>query len=116
MNFLTHQVITNNNRLPQGPHFRRCYIYEGHHCSCGGNYQGSRPGPDLVAHAGLVEARRRLIEDLIQLPAWEVDRVRDLVDEAISRGDAEIVRREGHLWSGVIGLRLLELADRVDGL
>ncbi|MFE0472551.1 hypothetical protein ACFW2V_13145 [Streptomyces sp. NPDC058947] len=114
MNFLTHQVIANNNQLPQGPRFKYCYIYEEHHCSCGGNYQGAHPGPDPVVYAGLTEARRRLIEDLIQLPAREADRVRNLAEEAISRSDAEIVRREGHLWSGVIGLRLLELADQID--
>lgn len=48
MNFLIHQIIAHGNQLPEGPHFIHCYIYEGHHCSCGGNYQGDRPGPALV--------------------------------------------------------------------
>ncbi|CAL9366992.1 hypothetical protein [Streptomyces sp. enrichment culture] len=47
MNFLTHQTIANGNDLPDGPHFVHCYIYEGHHCSCGGNYQGDQQGPVL---------------------------------------------------------------------
>jgi hypothetical protein len=47
MNFLLHQVIANGNRLPDGPHFKHCYIYEGEHCSCSGNYQGDNPGPEL---------------------------------------------------------------------
>ncbi|GAA4824239.1 hypothetical protein [Streptomyces ziwulingensis] len=47
MNFLPHQVIANGNRLPDGPHLVYCYIYEGQHCSCGGNYQGPNPGPTL---------------------------------------------------------------------
>ncbi|MFJ4925298.1 hypothetical protein [Streptomyces sp. NPDC088736] len=47
MNFLTYQVVTNGNRLPNGPHFMHCYIYEGQHCSCGGHYQGDQPGPTL---------------------------------------------------------------------
>jgi hypothetical protein len=47
MNFLTHQTVANGNRLPDGPHFVHCYIYEGQHCSCGGNYQGDEPGPVL---------------------------------------------------------------------
>ena len=44
MNFLAHQVA---NGLQPGPHFRHCYIYEGHHCSCGGNYQGPDAGPEI---------------------------------------------------------------------
>lgn len=49
MNFLIQQTVANGNRLPDGPHFVHCHIYEGHHCSCGGNYQGDRPGPDVRA-------------------------------------------------------------------
>lgn len=61
MNFLTHQTIANGNRLPDGPHFAHCYIYEGHRCSCGGNYQGSNPGPALDV-AAIVEAAERTTE------------------------------------------------------
>ncbi|WP_189845422.1 hypothetical protein [Streptomyces umbrinus] len=56
MNFLTHQAIANGNRLPVGPHFVHCYIYEGHHCSCGGNYQGPTPGPELNGTAAMEAA------------------------------------------------------------
>ncbi|GGV45456.1 hypothetical protein [Streptomyces spectabilis] len=47
MNFLMQQTLTNGSELPDGPHFTHCYIYAGAHCSCGGNYQGDRPGPEL---------------------------------------------------------------------
>lgn len=46
VNFLLHQLVT--GPLPPGPHFVHCYIYEGEHCSCGGNYQGDQPGPDIA--------------------------------------------------------------------
>jgi hypothetical protein len=59
VNFLAYQVIANNNRLPDGPHFRHCYIYEGEHCSCGGNYQGSDPGPELNVEDVVSQAGRR---------------------------------------------------------
>ncbi|MGW5284461.1 hypothetical protein ACWERI_34255 [Streptomyces collinus] len=55
MNFLTHQAIANGGHLPRGPHFVHCCIYEGQHCSCGGNYQGPNPGPSMDA-AVIVEA------------------------------------------------------------
>lgn len=45
MNFLLHQVAA--GVLPAGPHFVHCYIYEGQHCTCGGNYQGDRPGAPI---------------------------------------------------------------------
>jgi len=47
VNFLIEQVVHNGNRLPKGPHFKHCYLYEGQHCSCGGRYQGPNPGPEL---------------------------------------------------------------------
>ena len=47
VNFLTGQVLSNGGKLPDGPHFVHCYIYGGHHCSCGGNYRGDQPGPDV---------------------------------------------------------------------
>ncbi|NED31087.1 hypothetical protein [Streptomyces sp. SID8499] len=55
MNFLIHQAIANGNRLPDGPHFKHCYIYEGHHCSCGGSYQGDEPGPTLCECAATTD-------------------------------------------------------------
>ncbi|MFD6334843.1 hypothetical protein ACFWGI_35440 [Streptomyces niveus] len=61
MNFLIHQAIANENRLPDGPHFTHCYIYEGQHCSCGGNYQGPNVGPELDP-AVVVAATDRDIE------------------------------------------------------
>jgi hypothetical protein len=60
------------------------------------------------------EARRRVFESLIVLAAPTADQVRVLVDEAVARQDAEALRREGHDWSGVIGLDLLLLADAVE--
>jgi hypothetical protein len=56
VNFLTLQTVLNNNRLPGGPHFKYCYIYDGHHCSCGGNYQGPDAGPELNAAAVVAAA------------------------------------------------------------
>lgn len=61
MNFLTHQTIANGNRLPTGPHFRHCYIYEGQHCSCGGKYQGPNPGPELNV-ADVVAANEAVLD------------------------------------------------------
>lgn len=58
MNFLAHQTITNDNRLPDGPHFVHCYIYEGQHCSCGGNYQGPNPGLALDVAVIVAAAER----------------------------------------------------------
>lgn len=58
MNFLTHQVVANENRLPEGPHFVHCYIYEGQHCSCGGNYQGTDAGPAQDAAVVVAAADR----------------------------------------------------------
>ncbi|MFI1226234.1 MULTISPECIES: hypothetical protein [Streptomyces] len=46
MNFLVDQAVANGESL-KGPHYKHCYIYEGQHCSCGGNYQGDAPGPTL---------------------------------------------------------------------
>lgn len=59
MNYLTYQTVTNGGRLPNGPHFKHCYIYIGEHCSCGGDYQGSEPGPEINAAQvmSLAEAR-----------------------------------------------------------
>lgn len=59
MNFLVYQVIANNNRFPNGPHFKYCYIYEGGHCSCGGNYQGSDPGSELNMEDVVNQAKRQ---------------------------------------------------------
>ncbi|MBD3004684.1 hypothetical protein IEJ02_11320 [Streptomyces sp. 5-10] len=61
-----------------------------------------------------MEAHRVVHEDLVTIAAWEADRVRDLIDSAVARRDAETVRREGHQWSGRIGLVILELADRIE--
>jgi hypothetical protein len=61
MNFLTHQTVANGNHLPDGPHFVHCYIYEGEHCSCGGNYQGANPGPALEASV-VVDSADRVAE------------------------------------------------------
>lgn len=57
MNFLPYQVLTEGG-LPKGPHFKHCYIYDGQHCSCGGNYQGPYPGPALDAEKVMQAAER----------------------------------------------------------
>lgn len=116
MNFLVHQVIANDNRLPDGPHFKHCYIYEGEHCSCGGNYQGPDPGPDLGALVALEEAFRRVSEDLAAISTPLADGARELLKRAVDEGDHEFIRTEGHGWSGRVGLSILELADRVEAV
>jgi hypothetical protein len=45
--------------------------------------------------SSVVEATRVVQEELILLPAWDADRVRDYLSDAIARGDAEAVRSEG---------------------
>jgi hypothetical protein len=60
------------------------------------------------------EAHRVAQEELILLPSWEADRVRNYLSAAVERRDAEAIRREGHTWSGRIALSLFELADRLD--
>lgn len=62
----------------------------------------------------VAEAHRAVQEELILLPSWDADRVRNYLSTAVERQDAEAVRREGHTWSGAIALRLFELADRLD--
>lgn len=61
------------------------------------------------------DALRAAHENLILIAAPEADRTRALIADAVERGDAEVVRREGHSWSGRIGLDLLALADAIDG-
>ncbi len=67
-----------------------------------------------MSDPAVVEARRAVQEELILLPSWDADRVRDFLGDAVAQGDAEAVRREGHTWSGSIGLSLLRLADAID--
>lgn len=62
----------------------------------------------------LTEAYRDVKDDLVLLAAPEADRVRELLGAAVEDSDAEAIRREGHLWSGRIGLQLLRLADLVE--
>ncbi|MCP9209530.1 hypothetical protein [Streptomyces cucumeris] len=64
--------------------------------------------PDLAA------ARRKMHESLIILSAPEADRVRTLIDKAISNSDGRAIRTEGRHWSGQIGLEMFHLADMVD--
>ncbi|MEV0443527.1 hypothetical protein AB0I84_35590 [Streptomyces spectabilis] len=51
MNFLVHQTLANGGEFPDGPHFVHCCIYEGAHCTCGGNYRGDQPGMEVVPAA-----------------------------------------------------------------
>lgn len=68
-----------------------------------------------MSDSTLETALRAARENLILMAAPEADRTRTLIDDAVERGDAEAVRREGHSWSGTIGLDLLTLADAIDG-
>jgi hypothetical protein len=62
----------------------------------------------------LEEAHNEVKEELVLLAAPEADRVRELIEAAMQQRDAETVRSEGHQWSGRIGLKILELADRIE--
>ncbi|MFD4596738.1 hypothetical protein ACFWPQ_01770 [Streptomyces sp. NPDC058464] len=62
----------------------------------------------------VTQAHRAVQEELIRLAAPLADEVRDKLDAAVARGDAEAVRREGHDWSGWIGRSILHLADEVE--
>ncbi|MGW2113783.1 hypothetical protein [Streptomyces zhihengii] len=59
-------------------------------------------------------ARREVFEVLVHFSAPVADQARTLVDDAISRQDAEEIRREGHTWSGIVAPALFKLADEVD--
>lgn len=52
-------------------------------------------------------------EDLVLIAAPEADRVRELLEDAVRRKDFETIRREGHHWSGSVGLRIFDRADAV---
>ncbi|MFF9309926.1 hypothetical protein ACF1BS_03355 [Streptomyces sp. NPDC014748] len=67
-----------------------------------------------MATLSVTEAARVVQEELILLPAWDADRVRDYLSDAIARSDAEAVRSEGHTWSGGIALSLFRLADAIN--
>lgn len=87
---------------------------------CGPCASGSYTGVDnggICEHSchlgSLIEVHRAVKEDLILIAAPEADRVRELLEAAVREKDAEVIRREGHLWSGRIGLQILRLADLV---
>lgn len=64
-----------------------------------------------------VDETHRLIRDeLVRMARPEADRVRDLLLGAVARGDAKAIRSEGHHWSGLIAVKILELANRVEAL
>lgn len=87
---------------------------------CGPCANGDHSGPghggicECDCHDSLPEAHRRVNEELVLIAAPEADRVRELLNSAVHASDAEVVRREGHLWSGRIGLSILHLADCID--
>ena len=62
----------------------------------------------------LTQAHRAVQEELIRLAAPLADEVREKLNAAVTRGDAEAIRCEGHGWSGKIGLSILTLADEVE--
>lgn len=59
------------------------------------------------------EAYRAAQEELVRIPAWDADRVRDYLKNAVETKDVKELNREGHLWSGTIALRLFDLADAI---
>lgn len=67
-----------------------------------------------MSSATVAEVHRVVQEELILLPSWEADRVRDYLGDAVERRDAEAIRREGHTWSGKIALSIFQLADAID--
>lgn len=62
----------------------------------------------------LAQAHRVVQEELVRFAAPLADEVRERLDAAVARGDAETIRSEGHDWSGQIALSILRLADEVD--
>ena len=64
--------------------------------------------------ADVTQAHRAVQEELIRLVAPVADEVRDRLNDAVTRGDFEAIRREGHDWSGWIGRNILTLADEVE--
>lgn len=72
---------------------------------------------ECVCHQETVaEVLTGVRESLVTIAAPLADRVLELVNTAVRTDDYEAVRREGHLWSGRIGLELLLLADRIEDL
>lgn len=67
-----------------------------------------------MSDPAVMEAHRAVQEELILLPSWDADRVRDFLGDAVAQGNAEAVRKEGHTWSGRIALSLFHLADAID--
>ncbi|MFF8784763.1 hypothetical protein [Streptomyces sp. NPDC015125] len=68
------------------------------------------------AEKAVAEARRAIHETLIRLPGWAADAAReelDLFERAVRQHDAEVVRSEGHDWSGEPARALLTMADRL---
>lgn len=61
----------------------------------------------------LEAAWRDVQESLVLLATPLADQVRDLLKGAMEARDTETILREGHQWSGRIGLLILGLADRV---
>ncbi|WP_329142748.1 hypothetical protein OIU91_03975 [Streptomyces sp. NBC_01456] len=69
------------------------------------------------AEKAVTEARHAIHETLIRLPGWAADAAREELDRferAVRRRDAEVVRSEGHHWSGQPARALLAMADRLD--
>ncbi|MFF7411687.1 hypothetical protein [Streptomyces lydicus] len=69
---------------------------------------------EKAAALRLEAAWREVQENLVLLAAPLADQARDLLKTAMDARDAETILREGHDWSGRIGLLILELAERVD--
>lgn len=52
-------------------------------------------------------------KELVRIPAWDADRVRGYLKNAVETKNVEALNREGHLWSGTLALRLFDLADAI---
>ena len=67
-----------------------------------------------VTPVSVAEAQSHVHDVLIMVAAPLADQVRRTLDFAVHNGDAEAIRREGHEWSGQIGLTILKLADAIE--
>ena len=67
---------------------------------------------ELVGQVREQELKRVMVSRLFG--EYLSDEVREKLNAAVTRGDAEAIRCEGHGWSGKIGLSILTLADEVE--
>lgn len=64
--------------------------------------------------SNLIDKYLEVQYSLVRMAAPLADEAREMINKAMLDGNAETVRKEGHSWSGCIGLVLLQLADAID--